>query len=169
MSARHKVVFASEEKAAEAIGMSTKMIHTLLGARLPDGTTVATRTDAGKILIRESVVVVLRDHPERLLGRLKRDKMGGLKAKLHEGRKQQRDFLNLIEARSKRPLLEEARQERQQSRASRIAERRAARIEQVPSSPRCASCHKKEARLDGLCKRCAKAAGIMPTGKIGES
>lgn len=59
---------------------------------------------------------------------------------------------------------EEAR--RINARAARIAAHRKPDV--VHEGTKCANCGKRPARVDHLCKRCAKEAGILPHGKIGE-
>lgn len=54
-----------------------------------------------------------------------------------------------------------------QDRQDRLRERRRRRPAPVVVERRCANCQKKPARVDDLCKKCARAAGVGPRGKIG--
>lgn len=66
------------------------------------------------------------------------------------------------------PLLRVQEQEqRQADRAERIAAHR--RPDVVMEGRKCSRCHKKPARVDDLCKICAREAGILVHGKIGEA
>lgn len=65
---------------------------------------------------------------------------------------------------------ERSQQEQAERRAQRIRERQEARSEPtVMEGTRCSVCEKKPARIDGMCKKCARAAGVIVHGKIGES
>lgn len=60
--------------------------------------------------------------------------------------------------------------EQERLRTERIAARRAARPEPATmEGTRCSVCQKKPARIDGMCKKCARASGVIVHGKIGES
>lgn len=66
---------------------------------------------------------------------------------------------------------ERAREALRSARAASRAARVARHHEEAPAASeaaRCSACGKKVAKVDGLCKRCAHAAGLMPHGKIGE-
>lgn len=58
----------------------------------------------------------------------------------------------------------------EQARRDKIAARQAARPELTPMAGRkCSMCHKKPARVDDLCKVCARQSGIIIHGKVGGS
>lgn len=59
--------------------------------------------------------------------------------------------------------------DREQKRGERIAADRANQATVPVETPRCSTCRKRRSRINGLCKRCARAAGVLPFGKIGES
>ena len=59
------------------------------------------------------------------------------------------------------------REENQLAREIRKELRRMHRIEPEPTPvPRCSTCNRKPAHLDGKCKKCLRAEGLLPAGKI---
>lgn len=101
------------------------------------------------------------------LNQARRVKAGGFDARMSKGMEDTLEWCEKHLARLARERGFYAEAAREYDRAARRAARDA-EPDPEPAERKCASCGKKPARVDDLCKRCAHAAGTLPHGKIGE-